>query len=147
MVKEVKEMSLKRKNIAITALTAALLTSGILATANAATGTYSGTVTVYRDSTTNVNVATEKTTASGSDAKITFGSAISANDRLVVYIKNQNDNVVSYTGSFYNISAGKPQSLSYMPNKGKKGNSFYPCFSLNSSSMSTSITTSYTFQP
>lgn len=143
-------MNLRRKNIAITALMAALMASGILATANAASVLkIEGEVKVKKDSTTeDSGVQAEKITASGSDASITFNSTISPNDKIIVYVKNQNDNIVSTDKGRWNaVSSGTKKALEYLPNKGKKGNSFYPSFSLDNGSLSSNLTVRFSFQP
>lgn len=141
-------MTIKTKNIAIAALTAVILASGVMATANAAQNDIStGSFTAYRGDKEKKGIATKKTTLTGTSATITFDSNIPANDQLDVYIRNQNDNVVSATGHWRNVSKGTPEHLMYLEGKGKQGNTFYPCFYLHQSSQSSSLWVSYTFEP
>lgn len=142
-------MNLKHRNIAITAFTAALLASGILATANAAQyDAISSLVEIERGSTVETKSRVQKKTPSGSDAFITFNNAISPYDTVIVHIKNEKGNVVSTDdGRWRAVSAGTTKRLQYLPNKGKFGNAFYPVFSLDNGSQSSSIYMSYEFIP
>lgn len=142
-------MTLKRKNIAITVLTATLMASGIITTANAAVyNASSDTVIVQKNHTVNSDTKTEKTSATGSNGYITFNSRIPATDTVIVYIKNSKNNIVSTDrGRFSGVSAGTMKTLQYLSGKGSKGNKFYPSFSLDNGSQSSSLSISYTFEP
>ena len=142
-------MNLRRKNAAIAILTATLMASGIMTTANAAEDDWvSGSVTVQRNYVVDSAISVKKNSASGSAGYIKIQSAIPANDTVYVNIKNQNDNIVS-TGDCQcrNITSETTKAISYQPNKGKKGNSFYPSFTLAANSYSPSFPLKYEFKP
>ena len=132
------------RTLAATLAVSGTLIGGSVALAN----TLSGNVTLIRGYTVESDKKVEKTTASGSNAKITINDAIYYQDSVSVNIRNKNDNVVSAEpATFSGTTSSTTKSIKYIDGKGKKGNPFYPIFTLSSSSISERMNINFTFTP
>ena len=132
------------KTMAIALALSGTLIGGSVALADSTTGT----VTIARDQTKSMSgISVKKTNDTGKAAKITVYGGIPYNDSLSVYVKNKYDNIVSTRSAvFKGTTSTTTESIPYEDGKGKKGNPFYPVFHLSQSSMSSSLTVSFTFQ-
>ena len=134
-----------RTMVAALAISGTLIGGSVALAANSS----SGTVAVLRggEPTEVTNKSVVKSNETGKAAKITVNDSISYNDSLSVYVKNKNDNIVSVESAvFRGTTRATTQSLPYKDGKGKKGNPFYPVFSLAQSSLSSSLTVNFIFQ-
>ena len=130
------------------AVVAVLAMSGSLMMGNVALAdSISGTITVGDQTEVLYKKEAEKTTATGTDAKITINTRVPAKDMLTVNIVNKYDNIASLTpAQFQNTGAGTKKSISYMDGKGKKGNPFRPLFTYRGTDTQ-SFTFSFVFVP
>ncbi len=110
--------------------------------------TSSGSITVGRGESVNARTETEKTTATGTDAKITITSVVPTDDTISVNILNKYGNLAcAEAATFRAIRVSTTKTLTYMDGKGKKGNLFRPVFGMSNSSRSDVLDVTYTFTP
>lgn len=90
----------------------------------------------------------KKTSKTGSDAYIYFFTSIPSNAKVLVSIKNENDNIVSTkTYEFTNTGVNTAKHMQYASGKGKQGNYFRPVFRLDPGSALASLSVHYEFTP
>lgn len=142
-----KIKKLSRKTFAV--LMASILTVGAVfpATVSNASGDYSNK-TLTRGSSLLVGPE-EKTTATGTSAKVTMNDAISQNDIVNAYVRNAQGVRVTDgdAASFRGTARGATKNMPYQTGKGKKGNNFYINLLLAQNSASQTLVLSFHFVP
>ena len=133
--------------VAALALSGTLI-GGSVALADEVMPMATSSIIVSRGNSVQEGVGKVKENASGSDAVVTIHTNIASNDHLQVYFRNKNDNVVSVQAAdFSGTISGMTKTVKYRDGKGKKGNRFFPVFSLTYESYSSNLNIKYVYNP
>ena len=100
---------------------------------------------VYQGSKTTAAKGVRKTTTSYTNGSCTAVSGASAYCHIALWLLDENGVVVSNT-SYYTMSYDS-ETIIYKSGYGKKGNTFYPCASIQTGSATTSTTLTYRLTP